>query len=83
MLYVLYYREGCDLCVDMIDALMPILSEYPRVELELRDVDLHPESKKRYDSKVPVLVCDKEVLSEYFLDHDKVRQHLNGQQGWQ
>lgn len=81
MIYVLYYREGCHLCVDMIDALMPILSEYPQAELELRDVDLHPESKKLYDSTVPVLVYEEEVLSEYFLDPDKVRQHLNGQQG--
>ena len=78
VVYVLFYREGCHLCGDMVDQLMPLLSEYPFAELELQDIDRHPESKKLYDTKVPVLVQDSLVLSEYFLDYDKVRQHLNG-----
>ncbi len=79
--YVLYYRDGCHLCEDMINQLQPLLAEYKNTKLELRNVDDNPEWFTKFNTHVPVLLFNQQILSEYFLDSLSVRQHLNGQQG--
>ena len=79
--YQLYYRDNCHLCEDMISQLRILLNDYEQVRLELRNVDTDPGWLENYSSRVPVLLHQEQVLSEYFLDQETVRQHLNGQQG--
>ena len=81
--YVLYFREGCHLCEDMISQMHAILVDYDGAVLELRNIDDNPAWLALYDKRVPVLMNGEQVLSEYFLDEFSVRQHLNGQQGRQ
>ena len=76
--YVLYIREGCHLCEDMIGQLQSILADYDGAELELRNVDDDPGWLAQFDKRVPVLMSGQQVLSEFFLDEFSVRQHLNG-----
>ncbi len=76
--YIVYFREGCHLCVDFVEDLLPLIEEFPGAEFELQDIDKHPDIKPVYDSKVPVLVHNGQVLCEYFLDYETVREHLMG-----
>lgn len=77
-IYTLYFREDCHLCENMIEELIPLFQAFPAAVLELKDVDRHAEAKALYDRRIPVLAFGQEVLSEYFLDYDRVRQHLMG-----
>ena len=81
--YALYYRQGCHLCEDMIHQLQSLLAEYENIHLELRNVDDNPEWFAQFNTRVPVLLFGRDILSEFFLDELSVRQHLNGQQGKQ
>ena len=79
--YVLYFREGCHLCEDMISQMHSILAAYDGAVLELRNIDDNPDWQALFDKRVPVLMHGERVLSEFFLDEFSVRKHLNGQHG--
>ncbi len=71
----LYYREGCHLCEDMLQALrglQPCLG----FELRLVDVDRHPGLQRRYDEWVPVLNLREREICHYRLDEAALRQVL-------
>lgn len=65
-------REWCHLCHDLVDALRPIAAEYGW-EIEVVDVDQHPELEARWDELVPVLLHDEHELCHYHLDEAAVR----------
>jgi len=69
-------RNYCHLCHDMEQAVRPIAEEYG-VNVELVDVDQHPELEARYDELVPVLLWGDEELCHYFLDEARVRAVLS------
>lgn len=76
--FVLYSRSYCHLCEDMHQALRNMAGE---LEIEVIDVDLHPELVERYDELVPVLMGvepgqSPRQLCNYFLDETKVRDFL-------
>ena len=60
----------------MEQAVRPIAEEYG-VNVELVDVDQHPELEARYDELVPVLLWGDEELCHYFLDEARVRAVLS------
>jgi len=64
----------------MVEDLIPLFQAFPGAVLELKDIDLHAEAKALYDSRIPVLTFQQEILCEYLLDYDRVRQHLMGNQ---
>jgi len=78
---LLYYREGCHLCEDMIQLILPVLQSRTDISYEFRNIDLNPEWKNKFHTRVPVLFYRQQLLSEYFLDLALLEQHLNGQQG--
>ena len=65
-------REWCHLCHDLVAALQPIATEYGW-ELEVIDVDQHPELEARWDELVPVLLHGEHELCHYHLDEAAVR----------
>ena len=65
-------REWCHLCHDLVAALQPIATEYGW-ELEVIDVDQHPELEARWDELVPVLLHGEHELCHYNLDEAAVR----------
>ena len=68
-------RSYCHLCLDMEQALAPLLAE-AGATLTVLDVDADPELEARYDELVPVLLHEGRELCHYHLDHAKVRECL-------
>ena len=69
---VLYSRNYCHLCEDMLAALRGEL----RFQLEVVDVDADPEIEQRYDELVPVLMHGDRELARWRLDADALRADL-------
>ena len=71
----LYYREGCHLCEDMLQALrglQPCLG----FGLQVVDVDRDPDMVWRYDQRVPVLSRGAREICHYRLDEAALREVL-------
>lgn len=64
---ILYSREGCHLCEDMLDQLTELESEFG-FAVEVRDVDTNPAWVKQFGELVPILFSDNQEISRYFLD---------------
>ncbi len=54
---VLYTRESCGLCDEMLEELAPWLAGRG-LSVTLRDVDADPVTRRRFGLKVPVLTVD-------------------------
>jgi hypothetical protein len=64
---VLYSREGCGLCEEMLHALGPwVVARGATVEV--RDVDDDPLARRRWGLKIPVLLLDGETVASGRLD---------------
>ena len=68
----LYYREGCHLCQNMLQALRGLQSRLG-FELTLVDIDRVSGLRQRYDEWVPVLCHADRELCHYHLDEQAVR----------
>lgn len=71
----LYYREGCHLCEDL-EQQLPELLESGSYTLTKIDIDEHPDLKKAYNARVPVLNCENIEVCEHFLDLEALRNAL-------
>lgn len=71
----LYTRHGCHLCEDFEQELRRLQVEFP-IEIEIRDVDTHPEWRAAYNDQVPLLLAGDEEISRYFLDLERLRRYL-------
>ena len=69
-----YSRKGCHLCELMLEDLLPLIRD--RVDLEFRDIDSEPEWREKYDVRVPVVEFDGQIISEYPLDDEAIREML-------
>jgi len=69
-----YTRTGCHLCEVMLEELLPLIRG--KAELKRRDVDSRPEWRAKYDIRVPVVESEGQLLSEYPLDREAIRQFL-------
>lgn len=75
MKLVIYYREGCHLCEQLAAQLQ---RGWPHLiaDFEWRDVDTRHEWFEAYDTRVPIVTVDDEVLFEYFIDEKRLAEHL-------
>ena len=60
-------RTYCHLCEEMIAALKQFQGRYP-FEIEVVDIDKHPQLEEKWGDKVPVLLDGERELCHYFLD---------------
>ena len=70
-------REWCHLCHDLVDALRP-LADAAGWDIEVIDVDQHPDLEARWGEWVPVLLHGEHELCHYHLDEVAVRAYLGG-----
>jgi thiol-disulfide isomerase/thioredoxin len=64
---VVYGREDCHLCLDMIAALREWQGRHG-FHLEIIDVDSDDDLKSRYGERVPVLMAEGEEICHYYLN---------------
>jgi hypothetical protein len=64
---VVYSREGCHLCEDMISGLQQ-WQERECFSFEVVDVDSDPNLRLRYGERVPVLIAGEKEICHYHLD---------------
>lgn len=70
-----YSRICCHLCDDLLAALRPICEEVG-ADIEVIDIDNHPEFEKTLGERVPVVVAGEVELCHYLLDAAAVRAYL-------
>ncbi len=67
MRFTLLTREYCHLCHEMLAALQHLQGR-SAFEIELVDVDRHPELEEKWGDKVPVLLDGTLEVCHYHLD---------------
>lgn len=72
---VLYSREYCHLCHEMLAALGHLQVEFG-FALEVIDVDADPELERRFNEMVPLLVHDGIELARWRIDIEALRAYL-------
>ena len=70
------YREGCDLCDEMVLELQALGRTLTLPPLDIVDVDSDPELLRRHGLHVPVLLLDGTVVCRHRLDPDELRRLL-------
>ena len=70
-----YVRRGCHLCTDMTQALERLRPELG-FDVTAVDIDADPELVHRYHTRVPVLVAEGVEICYYFLEEQRLREHL-------
>ena len=65
---VLYGREDCHLCQEMIASLQALQAEI-EFEFEVIDIDSDPELVSQYNERIPVLVSSTETRDEICHHH--------------
>ncbi|MXS79356.1 Glutaredoxin-like domain [Nitrosomonas eutropha] len=74
---IVYGREGCHLCEDMIASLGDLQKEF-RFEFVVINIDKDENLTRLYNKRVPVLfaVKEKKELCHYFLDLEAFNAYL-------
>jgi len=75
---IVYYRQGCHLCEQMVVSLSQQQTIYrAQVEftIEIIDIDDNPALVKKYNVDVPVVLYQNEVIFYHFFDEEAF-QHL-------
>lgn len=62
-----YSREGCGLCEELLEELVP-WARARGATVEVRDVDADPLARRRFGHRVPVLMLDGEPVAHGTLD---------------
>lgn len=61
-----YSRAGCHLCEVLLEQLIPLVRG--RIPVEVIDIDLQPDYREAYDTRVPVVEYNAELVCQYHLD---------------
>jgi glutaredoxin len=68
-------REYCHLCEEMHAALKRFQGRYD-FEIDVVDVDRHPQLEEKWGDKVPVLLDGERELCHYYIDIETVDARL-------
>lgn len=72
----LYTRHGCHLCEDMEQAVSELETELDFVT-EIIPIDNNAALEQDFGHRVPVLTMGENVICEYFLDKQALRQAVS------
>lgn len=65
-----FSRRGCHLCELLIEELLPLVGD--RLDVQICDIDSREDWRALYDTAVPVVKYDGEVISQYHLDREAI-----------
>jgi predicted thioredoxin/glutaredoxin len=72
---VVYSRQGCHLCEQLIEELLGQVRG--RIDIQVRDIDTRDDWRRRYDMRVPVVKYDGELVCQYHLDREALARILS------
>jgi thiol-disulfide isomerase/thioredoxin len=72
---IVYYRDGCHLCEQVVASLFQLQEEL-RYEIEQIDIDTDPVLHDKYNVDVPVVTYHGEVIFYHFFDETALKQAL-------
>ena len=72
---IFYTRQNCHLC-EVAKALVCELQEYHDFQVEIRNVDDHPDWIRVYGDEVPVGIIDDRKVFKYRVKEDQLRQAI-------
>jgi predicted thioredoxin/glutaredoxin len=70
-----YSRRGCHLCEVLIEELLEL--NRGRLAVEIRDIDTREEWREQFDTRIPVVKYDGDLICQYHLDRDALARILN------
>jgi len=70
-----FSRRGCHLCEVLIEELLDM--NQGRLEVEVLDIDTREEWRAKFDTRVPVVKYDGDVICQYHLDRDALARILS------
>ena len=71
-----YSRPGCHLCEQLVDELLPLIRD--RLELQILNIDTHPEWSREYGTRIPVVEYDGQFVCQYTLNKSLITEILAG-----
>jgi glutaredoxin len=74
----LYGRPDCHLCDEARDGLLELRADGLDFELEEVDIDSDDELLRHYLERIPVVEVDGEIVSELFLNEQRLTARLRG-----
>ncbi|MDX2456534.1 MAG: glutaredoxin family protein [Gammaproteobacteria bacterium] len=74
-----YIRRGCHLCTEMTQALERLRPELG-FDVTAVDIDAVPELVRLYNTRIPVLIVEDVEICYYFLEEQRLRDHLQAQE---
>ncbi len=74
-LLTVYSKPDCHLCGEALAVLRELQAELA-FDLEERDITREDDLERAYFERIPVVVLEGEVLFEYFVDEDALRERL-------
>ena len=74
-LLIVYYREGCHLCEQMVASLFQLQKELG-YEIKQIDIDNDPVLRDKYNVDVPVVTFNDEVIFYHFFDETELRKSI-------
>ncbi len=75
---VLYTREHCGLCSEMLAAARPVAVRHG-LDIDCVDIDRDPVLVQRYNALVPVLELDGREIARYHLDPGALERALDAE----
>jgi glutaredoxin len=70
-------KPGCHLCDHAETLVLDVLSEFPDVSFEKRNLDEKPEWAVEYVEKIPVILINDTLHSYWRVEEDEFRRDLN------
>jgi len=74
---ILYTREGCGLCDDLLAEARPVAARYG-LTIESVDIDREPGLRAQHNTRIPVLLLDGEEICHHFFDRAALERALAG-----
>lgn len=71
----LYSRQGCHLCEEFLEGLLPLIRD--RATVTVVDIDEQTEMRDAYNVRVPVLASGETIVCEAFVDAAAILEWLD------